>query len=119
MSEKIYEPFGVHVICNMDGIDFEKLEDVRFCLETMTKAIELSGATILDVIYHKFEPVGLSLNFLLSESHLNSHHYSTEGKLYCDIMTCGSTCNPEIAIDYLIEKFSPKKVHKQIIERRI
>ena len=74
----------------------------------MIKACELSGATILNVYKHKFEPSGVTILIGLSESYATIHTYvdldnkDGLGDCFLDFFTCGS-CNPEIGIKHLID----------------
>lgn len=53
------------------------------------KAVKRTGANIIRTISHDFEPQGLSILTLLSESHASLHTYPEYDFCYLDIFTCG------------------------------
>jgi len=58
----------------------------------MKKIIEVGKLNVLGEIKHQFKPIGVTLLYLLSESHLSIHTYPE--KNYCAIdLYC---CNPNI-----------------------
>jgi S-adenosylmethionine decarboxylase len=111
-----YEATGLHVVCDMDGVSFDKLDDLRYCMETMTKGIELSGATIVDVSFKKFQPSGLTIVMTLEESHMSLHTYPESGVAMADAFTCGDK-NPELSMNYLIDMFKPSRFNLKTLKR--
>jgi len=99
---------GVHYLCDLHNISNNKLNDINYLKSIMIKACELSGATILNVYKHKFEPSGVTILIGLSESYATIHTYvdldnkDGLGDCFLDFFTCGS-CNPEIGIKHLID----------------
>lgn len=59
------------------------------------------GATVLDVLRHKFDPQGVSLVLLLAESHLSVHTWPEAGECYVDVFTCG-TVDPYPILDAIV-----------------
>lgn len=70
----------------------------------------------------KFEPTGLTIAIILSESHLTAH-FTPNGKygsyIAVNAFTCGRVCETEKAIQYLVDILKPTEVNKQIIERGV
>ena len=108
MKQIKYISEGVHYLCDLHNISNNKLNDINYLESIMIKACELSGATVLNVYKHKFEPAGVTILITLQESHFSIHTYvdfdNKDGlnKAMCDFFGCGS-CNPEIGIKYLID----------------
>ncbi len=75
------------------------------------------GANVLSVNYEKFNPNGVTVLILLSESHLSIHTYPEQGYAAIDCYTCGDKVNPEIAANYLIEIFQPKEIYMRNVAR--
>ena len=67
------ETMGRHVISELWGCDFEKLNDMNFIEQTFVEAALKSGAEIREVAFHKFAPQGVSGVVIISESHLTIH----------------------------------------------
>lgn len=105
-----HKTFGRHILADVWGVDFEKINDIEFLEEHMCKAAERCGATILAVQSKKFNPFGVTVLILLSESHLSIHTYPEKGFAAIDGYTCGENIDPEDAINYLFTIFEPKKV---------
>jgi S-adenosylmethionine decarboxylase len=112
----MYEAAGKHVICDMDGVDFEILDNMNYCEWIMDHAIKKSGATVLNIQQHKFEPNGLTILFLLSESHFSIHTYPDQNKCMLDAFTCGDK-DPEVSMNVMIDAFKPTRFNMQTIQR--
>jgi S-adenosylmethionine decarboxylase len=105
-----YGTFGRHVIADFWGVDFKKINDVDYLKNHLYKAAQKCDATILDMSYKKFDPFGVTIIILLSESHLSIHTYPEQGFAAIDGYTCGKDIDSEDAINYLIAILEPKKV---------
>lgn len=86
---------GKHLIvdvCNISNpVVLATVEGVE---PLMRKIIEVGRLNVLGEIKHQFKPIGATLLYLLSESHLSIHTYPERN--YCAIdLYC---CNPDIAI---------------------
>jgi S-adenosylmethionine decarboxylase len=112
-----YKTFGRHILADVWGVDFEKINDIDFLVQHMCKAAEISGATILGVQSEKFFPFGATVIILLSESHLSIHTYPEKGFAAIDGYTCGEDIDPEDAINYLLTILKPQKVFSSKIIR--
>jgi S-adenosylmethionine decarboxylase len=112
-----YKTFGRHVLADIWGVDFNKINDIEFLKEHMYKAAEKSGATILAMEYEAFTPCGATVLILLSESHLSIHTYPEKGFAAIDGYTCGDDVDPEVAINYLLSIFEPEKIYSSKIVR--
>jgi S-adenosylmethionine decarboxylase len=112
-----YKTFGRHVLADIWGVDFNKLNDIEFLKEHMYKAAEKSGAKILAIQYEAFTPCGVTVLLLLSESHLSIHTYPEKGFAAIDGYTCGDEVDPEVSINYLLSIFTPEKIYSSKIIR--
>jgi S-adenosylmethionine decarboxylase len=106
-----YSTYGRHVICDAWEIDDALINDKDFLLNAMSEALLVSGATIQSVQVKSFCPQGLTIAFLLSESHLSIHTYPEEGFAAIDCYTCGNTVNPELMVKHLLGALKPKRVY--------
>jgi S-adenosylmethionine decarboxylase len=93
---------GRHVIAELWGCDFEKLNDMDKIEQIFTDAALKSGAEIREVAFHKFAPQGVSGVVIISESHLTIHSFPEHGYASIDVYTCGDL-NPNLAADYISE----------------
>lgn len=83
------ETMGRHVISELWGCDFDKLNDMDFIEKTFVNAALKSGAEVREVAFHKFAPQGVSGVVIISESHLTIHSFPEHGYASIDVYTCG------------------------------
>lgn len=76
----------------------------------MVGAAKAAKATIVDVVFHNFNPNGISGVIVIQESHLAIHTWPEYGFASIDIFTCGASMNPWKAYDYLAKRFKAKNV---------
>ncbi len=105
-----FKTFGRHILADVWGVDFERLNNIEFLKKHMYKAAEICGATVLSVQDKAFFPFGATVFILLSESHLSIHTYPEKGFAAIDGYTCGEDIDPEDAINYLLSIFEPKEI---------
>ncbi|TFD92481.1 MULTISPECIES: adenosylmethionine decarboxylase [Jeotgalibacillus] len=96
------ETMGRHVIAELWGCDFEKLNSMELIEQTFVDAALKSGAEVREVAFHKFAPQGVSGVVIISESHLTIHSFPEHGYASIDVYTCGDL-DPTIAADYIAE----------------
>ena len=109
--------FGVHILGEMFGVDPSLLNDLTFLEESLSEGIRMSGATLCGIQSKQFEPNGVTILGLLSESHVSIHTYPEEGSLFFDAFTCGHRCQPELIAKTLSLALNPKKENFHRIER--
>ncbi|MFJ7637520.1 adenosylmethionine decarboxylase [Peribacillus sp. NPDC097206] len=96
------ETMGRHVISELWGCDFEKLNNIDLIERIFVDAALKSGAEVREVAFHKFAPQGVSGVVIISESHLTIHSFPEHGYASIDVYTCGNL-DPNIAADYIAE----------------
>ncbi len=96
------ETMGRHVISELWGCDFEKLNNMELIEQIFVDAALKSGAEIREVAFHKFAPQGVSGVVIISESHLTIHSFPEHGYASIDVYTCGEL-DPNISADYIAE----------------
>jgi S-adenosylmethionine decarboxylase len=62
--------------------------DEQQTLQTTTDALQQSGHTVLSAAEHVFEPQGLTMVWLLAESHCALHTYPEHAAAYVQISSC-------------------------------
>ena len=107
---------GKHYLLNLYECSFVHLNDEHFLIDLLENAAIDSGATVCQTIFKKFEPQGVTVICLLSESHISIHTWPEEGKAACDVYTCGD-CNPKIGCDIIIEQLNSSRHTLSYIER--
>jgi S-adenosylmethionine decarboxylase len=107
---------GKHYLLNLYGCSFIHLDDERYLIDLLENAAVASGATVIQTISKKFEPQGVTVLTLLSESHISIHTWPEKGEAAVDVFTCGD-CNPKIGCDIIIEQLKADKNTLSYIER--
>ncbi|MEU5846927.1 adenosylmethionine decarboxylase [Saccharopolyspora shandongensis] len=108
---------GQHVLAELEGVDPDLLDDEQFLRETLHDALSRSHATVCQMIAKRFEPQGVTVLALLSESHASLHTYPEDGSIFIDVFTCGHTAQPEHAVKLLAEALKPASQNVQTIQR--
>ena len=99
---------GKHLLLELKGCDKEALNDIGFLREALLAAAVGAGATVLGESFHQFEPQGVSGVVIIAESHLCIHTWPEYGYAAADILTCGSTVQPEKAAEIIVGKLGGK-----------
>ena len=106
-----------HLLLELYGCDYEKLNDESFLRCSLNRAAKLANATVLNLISNKFEPQGVTTIALLAESHISIHTWPESNYSAVDIFTCGQNMLPELASQYLIKSLKAEEHSLRIIER--
>jgi len=112
-----YEANGSHLLLTLSGCSGELLNDEEKLRELAHKAATATGATVLQLASHRFDPQGVTVLVLLAESHASLHSYPESGVLFWDCFTCGQECRPELSTPVLVAALEPSKISEQIVER--
>lgn len=102
----------------MWGVGADKLDDLVYLNGVMCEAINVCGATIEGYQHKRFDPHGVTILFMLSESHMSLHSYPESNYCSMDIYTCGSA-DPQKAADYIIDQLQPTRCESANILRGI
>lgn len=108
---------GRHVLIEFYGCPSEIIENNALIEQHMRGAADYSGATIVESVFHHFNPYGVSGAVIIAESHLTIHTWPEYGFASVDVYTCGDSVNPWKAADYLSEKLQAKKTESFEVPR--
>lgn len=104
---KDYGIRGKTVTADLYGVEFERLNDKNYLATVLVIAATKAGAHVLEEVSWQFDPNGVTVACILSESHITCHSYPEKGFIAIDCYTCGEKCEPEVAIQYCIDKLEP------------
>ena len=107
---------GKHCFTEVYGCPFELLDNEEFLKQQIIESLNKTSLTLLDISSHKFNPQGVTIVALLSESHISIHTWPEEGSAALDVFTCGDT-NPEVAMMYMIEALQATDYNLKCIRR--
>ena len=106
---------GTHLIIDLWGAS--RLDNLEVVEQALRDAAIVSGATILNVDLHHFEPNGgISGVAVLAESHLSIHTWPEKGYAALDVFVCGD-CKPQNAIPVLRRAFLPDSIQCTELKR--
>ena len=106
-----------HILFDLEGCDADLLDDYRFVRNTLFHAAILSNSKILKIDFHQFTPQGVTGFALLADSHISIHTWPENNVAKCDIFTCNDKCLPELAVQYIGERFKAKQVTSETFDR--
>ena len=120
-SEETANSSGKHMICDIKEIkNYELLNNSEKIKEILDNICEKYNFTILNKSEHQFQPQGLTMLYLLSESHISIHTFPERGYFALDIYTCRHYEDNQIyeeIYNYLVKEFEAKKENPLIIDR--
>ncbi len=108
---------GRHLLAEFYECDPEMINNCALVEKFMKEAAIKSGATIVQSVFHSFQPHGISGVVVIAESHLAIHTWPEYGYAAVDLFTCGDTVDPWIAYRYLKEKFGAKECDVKDLRR--
>lgn len=118
-----YESSGKHMICDFKNIKNDKLlNDANELNKVLKDICSEHNFQILKEVQYLFKPIGCSIIFLLSESHVSIHTFPEKNHMSFDIYTCRQYENNDRYLqiyDNLINKLqaSEDSSKYQIIDR--
>ncbi len=110
---------GRHLIAEFADCNSQKLADVDFIEDCMNEAVRKSGATIINSIFHKYNPQGVSGVVVIAESHLSIHTWPEYNYAAVDFFTCGESVDPYKAYRFMKRMLQSKKSQVSELDRGI
>ena len=94
---------GRHLLAELVDCDSELLTDSEKLERAMKDAARIAGATVVDSVFHRYNPQGLSGIVVIAESHISIHTWPEYKYAAVDCFTCGSNVDPGKALSCLKE----------------
>lgn len=110
---------GRHLLAELSDCNASILNNQEELQRIMLEAARHSGATVVDSVFHHYNPQGLSGIVVIAESHISIHTWPEYGYAAVDCFTCGSSVNPWKALEYLKEKLGSRAVQVKDLNRGI
>ncbi len=108
---------GRHLIAEFCDCDRTVLNDAGLLEQYMKEAVRLSGATMVQSVFHRYSPQGVSGVVVIAESHFSVHTWPEYGYAAVDFFTCGATVNPHKAFQYLARQLESRSAQVKQINR--
>ena len=83
------EALGIHILVEYYNCNKEILKNVETIEQSMLTAARAANATIVESVFHQFNPWGVSGAVIISESHLTIHTWPEHNYAAVDLFTCG------------------------------
>ncbi len=100
---------GRHLLLELFDCDLDAINNLAAVKGALVEAARRAQATIVDVVFHEFNPFGISGVVVIAESHLSIHTWPEYRYAAVDIFSCGDTLQPEVAANYLVEQFGAER----------
>ncbi len=110
---------GKHFLLELYDCDKVKLNDEAFVRTTINTSAKIAGATLLNLMTHRFEPHGVTGLALLAESHISIHTWPELRYAAIDVFTCGHHTLPYDACKLLRQEFLAERALVKFIQREI
>lgn len=110
---------GRQILVEFYQCDAEKLNNENHIAQAMHDAAVISGATIVEEVFHTFSPHGISGVVVIAESHLAIHTWPEYGYAAVDLFTCGDEIEPEKGFDLLKNELGSKNVSVMELKRGV
>lgn len=101
---------GRHILAEFFNCDVQILNDVEKVEQYMKRAAIECGATIVNSVFHTFNPHGVSGVVVIAESHLAIHTWPEYGYAAVDVFTCGDSVDPRVATKVLQEYLGAESI---------
>ena len=111
------ETLGRHILVEFYNCNEETMKSPELIEKFMNEAARRANATIVNSVFHHFNPYGVSGAVIISESHLAIHTWPEYKYAAVDLFTCGDMLDPLAAFTLLkmklkAERFDLKKVFR-------
>jgi S-adenosylmethionine decarboxylase len=113
------ETIGFHYVVEAAGCDPEILGNADKIREIFLEAAKVGKMEVKASYFFKFSPTGVSGMVIVAESHISIHTWPEKGYAALDVYTCGTTADPEKAVDYILDKLRTQYAHVSEIKRGI
>jgi S-adenosylmethionine decarboxylase len=115
----VLESLGRHLLLELYDCSSEVLNSLESVKTAMVEAAKRAEATIIDVVFHEFNPFGISGVVVIAESHLSIHTWPEHRYAAVDIFSCGDTLKPAEAANYLVEQFGANRASCVEVKRGV
>ena len=110
---------GRHLLLELFDCDLSAINNLEAVKAALVEAAKRAQATIVDVVFHEFNPFGISGVVVIAESHLSIHTWPEYRYAAVDVFSCGEVLQPEIAVNYLVEQFGAERASVVEMQRGV
>ncbi len=109
---QLYNPslVGKQVLIDVKNVSSDRLKTIEDIKPFMDKVVEVLKLNVVGECSHQFKkdnsPYGVTMVYLLSESHLSIHTFVDEGKITIDLFTCDVSLEDRVMKDIVCDYFN-------------
>lgn len=109
---------GRELIVDVEDIEnYSLLETIDGIRPLMEKIIDVCKLNVVGKCEYQFTPIGVSMLYLLSESHLTIHTYPEKKACSINLYTCNLDTDLKEALNVIYNYFNQSWIIKKIIDR--
>ncbi len=108
---------GKHLLVEFYNCNPSIIDNMKLVEKYMKEAAIEAGSTIVQSVFHMFQPHGVSGVVVIAESHLSIHTWPEYKFASVDLYTCGEECDPLKAYKYLRDKFESSNADIKELQR--
>src|SRR5262245_6737713 len=108
---------GRHLLLELFDCDSDAITNLEAVKGALVEAAKRAQATIVDVVFHEFNPFGISGVVVIAESHLSIHTWPEYRYAAVDIFSCGDVLQPSVAANHLGEQFGAERASVVELQR--
>jgi len=110
---------GIQLAVELFDCDENILNDNRLLEQSIVEAATKAGATVVDSVFHQFNPHGISGAVIIAESHVAIHTWPEYRYAALDIFTCGTDIDPGDIADEVKYILGANRMHVSRILRGV
>jgi len=106
-----------HMLLELNGCEQPMLNDKDLIKQTLVDAATEAGAHVVETVFHKFNPYGLSGVVVIAESHITIHTWPEYGYAAVDVFTCGAPALADTLCATIGAKFNAERTTVRAVDR--
>ncbi len=108
---------GTHHVVELLNCESKILNSPEKLEKLVIDGINKSGLSYEKIISHKFNPVGITVLAIISESHIALHTYPEAGNVSLDVYTCSDAKKQEKFVRFIEKKLKPNSSRIAEVQR--
>ena len=108
---------GKQLLVELSGCHGGMLDSTALVERCLVEAVREAKATVVQTVFHRFSPYGVSGVVVIAESHVAIHTWPEHGYAAVDIFTCSEQIDPYSIMKSLARKFSARQHTATLIHR--
>ncbi len=108
---------GRQLLIELFECDRERLDNVSGVRDALLEAARDAEATIVEDVFHRFSPHGVSGVVVIAESHVAVHTWPEHGYAAVDVFTCSEIFDPYRVMASLQSAFRAGNSESRLVER--